>query len=94
MTIRIVPNRIAPVPLRAGRLSRDRRSANGKEAIELARQDEVDVLLLDISMPDQGGIDALAAIKARRPDLPVLILSGFPEAPTPPRCCGRGPAAT
>jgi len=55
-------------------------AANGKEAIELARQDEVDVLLLDISMPDQGGIDALAAIKARRPDLPVLILSGFPEA--------------
>ncbi|HYS13567.1 MAG TPA: response regulator transcription factor [Burkholderiaceae bacterium] len=55
-------------------------AANGKEAIELARQGEVDVLLLDISMPDQGGIDALAAIKARRPDLPVLILSGFPEA--------------
>jgi two-component system invasion response regulator UvrY len=55
-------------------------AANGKEAIELARRDEVDVLLLDISMPDQGGVDALAAIKARRPELPVLILSGFPEA--------------
>jgi two-component system invasion response regulator UvrY len=54
-------------------------AANGKEAIELARQGEVDVLLLDISMPDQSGVDALAAIKARRPDLPVLILSGFPE---------------
>jgi DNA-binding NarL/FixJ family response regulator len=55
-------------------------AANGKEAIELARQGEIDVLLLDISMPDQGGVDALAAIKARRPELPVLILSGFPEA--------------
>ena len=54
-------------------------AANGKEALELARQTELDVLLLDISMPDQGGIDALAAIKARRPELPVLILSGFPE---------------
>jgi len=54
-------------------------ASNGKEALELARQAEVDVLLLDISMPDQGGIDALAAIKARRPELPVLILSGFPE---------------
>jgi DNA-binding NarL/FixJ family response regulator len=30
-------------------------------------------------MPDQSGVDALAAIKARAPDLPVLILSGFPE---------------
>jgi len=31
-------------------------------------------------MPDQSGVDALAAIKARFPDLAVLILSGFPEA--------------
>jgi len=54
--------------------------ASGKDALELARGGEVDVLLLDISMPDQSGVDALAAIKARFPDLPVLILSGFPEA--------------
>ena len=55
-------------------------AANGKDALELARRDDIDVLLLDISMPGQGGVDALAAIKARRPELPVLILSGFPEA--------------
>ena len=52
---------------------------NGREALELARGGEVDVLLLDISMPGQGGVDALASIKARFPQLPVLILSGFPE---------------
>jgi len=55
-------------------------AANGREALELARGGEVDVLLMDISMPDQSGVDALAAIKARFPELPVLILSGFPEA--------------
>ncbi|GAA0744427.1 response regulator transcription factor [Ideonella azotifigens] len=55
-------------------------AVNGKEALEIARGDEVDVLLMDISMPDQSGVDALVAIKARRPELPVLILSGFPEA--------------
>ena len=54
-------------------------ASNGREALELVRGGEVDVLLLDISMPDQGGVDALAAIKARFPDLAVLILSGFPE---------------
>jgi len=55
-------------------------AANGKEALDIARGDEVDVLLMDLSMPDQSGVDALAAIKARKPELPVLILSGFPEA--------------
>jgi DNA-binding NarL/FixJ family response regulator len=54
-------------------------AANGREALDLVRKGEVDVLLMDLSMPDQSGVDALAAIKARAPDLPVLILSGFPE---------------
>lgn len=53
---------------------------NGKDALEIARGGEIDVLLLDLSMPDQNGVDALAAIRARYPDLAVLILSGFPEA--------------
>jgi DNA-binding NarL/FixJ family response regulator len=55
-------------------------AANGREALELARGGEVDVLLMDISMPQQSGVDALAAIKARFPELPVLVLSGFPES--------------
>jgi len=55
-------------------------AGNGRDALELARGGEVDVLLMDISMPDQSGVDALSAIKARFPELPVLILSGFPEA--------------
>jgi two-component system, NarL family, invasion response regulator UvrY len=53
---------------------------NGREALELVRSGEVDVLLMDISMPDQSGVEALAGIKSRFPDLAVLILSGFPEA--------------
>ncbi len=52
---------------------------NGREALEIVRKGEIDVILLDITMPGQSGVDALAGIKARAPDLPVLILSGFPE---------------
>src|SRR5689334_2195452 len=54
-------------------------AANGREAVDIVRKGNVDVLVMDLSMPDQSGVDALAAIKARAPDLPVLILSGFPE---------------
>ncbi len=54
-------------------------AASGREALDIVRKAEVDVILLDIGMPDQSGVDALAAIRARAPDLPVLILSGFAE---------------
>ena len=53
--------------------------ANGRDALDIVRAGEVDVMVMDLSMPDQSGVDALAGIKARSPDLPVLILSGFPE---------------
>ena len=54
-------------------------AANGREALDLVRKGDLDVLVRDLSMPEHSGIDALAAVKARAPDLPVLILSGFPE---------------
>jgi len=55
-------------------------ASTGREAVDIVRKGEVDVIVMDISMPDQSGVDALSAIRARAPDLPVLILSGFPEA--------------
>lgn len=54
-------------------------ASSGREALDLARAGEVDVMLMDLSLPDQSGVETLAAIKARKPELPVLILSGFPE---------------
>ncbi len=54
-------------------------AANGREAMDIVRQGGVDVVVLDIGLPGQGGVDVLAGIKARAPSLPVLILSGFAE---------------
>lgn len=55
-------------------------AASGREAIDLVRlQPDLDVLILDLSMPGQSGLDALAMIRAKAPDLAILILSGFPE---------------
>jgi DNA-binding NarL/FixJ family response regulator len=54
-------------------------AASGREALDIVRKGEVDVILLDIAMPGQSGVDTLAAIRARAPDLPVLILSGYAE---------------
>ncbi len=52
---------------------------DGRAAVDIVRAGGVDVILMDISMPGQSGVDALAAIRARAPGLPVLIFSAFPE---------------
>ncbi|MBI5783952.1 MAG: response regulator transcription factor [Rhodocyclales bacterium] len=52
---------------------------DGVEALQLARQQEWNVFLLDVSMPNRNGIDTLKQLKKEFPKLPVLILSMHPE---------------
>ncbi len=54
-------------------------AANGAEATQLVRQTPMDVLLMDLSMPGQSGIDALVNIRAKSNTIRILILSGYPE---------------
>jgi DNA-binding NarL/FixJ family response regulator len=54
-------------------------ASTGDEVIDLVREHEFDVILMDISMPSKNGIDTLRIIRQTRPDLPVLMLSGYPE---------------
>ena len=58
-------------------------ASNGREAVDIVRKGNVDVLVMDLSMPDQSGVDALAAIKARAPVHPLrfrgnLYVTGWP----------------
>jgi two-component system invasion response regulator UvrY len=54
-------------------------ASSGQEALKLARQGGCDILLLDLSMPGQGGIETLKQLKAELPRLPVLVLTMYPE---------------
>lgn len=54
-------------------------ASSGREAIDLVRNVEMDVLVMDLSMPGQSGIDALGMIRAKAPDVGILILSAYPE---------------
>lgn len=53
--------------------------ADGRALMDVVRAEGADVVLLDIAMPGQSGVDLLLAIKARAPSLPVLMLSSYPE---------------
>jgi two-component system, NarL family, invasion response regulator UvrY len=54
-------------------------AGSGEEALSKALDSDYDLVLLDISMPGRGGLDALKVLKTHLPKLPVLILSMHPE---------------
>src|SRR5437867_7991060 len=51
--------------------------ATGRDAIELVRQLTPDLLLLDVSMPDMDGLEALPAVAQASPETRVVMFSGF-----------------
>jgi DNA-binding NarL/FixJ family response regulator len=52
---------------------------SGNKALEMARKQRWDVLVLDITMPGLGGIEVLSILRKEQPKLPILILSAHPE---------------
>jgi two-component system, NarL family, invasion response regulator UvrY len=52
---------------------------NGREALALLRNEQCDVLLLDLSLPDMSGLDVLRQIKSHHESVATLVLSAYPE---------------
>lgn len=52
-------------------------AGNGKEAVQFLKKNNPDLVILDIKMPRLGGIEALRNIKQVKPNLPVLMLTGY-----------------
>jgi DNA-binding NarL/FixJ family response regulator len=50
-------------------------AGDGAEAVKLALSEDVDLAILDVSMPRLTGLQAAAELRSQRPDLHVLILS-------------------
>ena len=54
-------------------------AATGKAALALLRTESFDVALVDVTLADMSGIDVLGRARLLRPEMPVLIVSGYPE---------------
>jgi two-component system invasion response regulator UvrY len=54
-------------------------ASNGDSLLSMIKSDNLDMVLLDISMPGKSGLDLLKQLKSEYSKLPILILSVYPE---------------
>ncbi len=55
-------------------------ASNGLDALALCEETEYDLVVTDYRMPKMNGVELIAALREKRPGLPIVILSGFAEA--------------
>lgn len=65
-------------------------AANGAEAVEMYRQHQPDLVLLDVNMPIMDGVQALAQIKQLDPDAIALMLTSLANRHTVEECLRLG----
>ncbi len=54
-------------------------ASNGQEVLDLVEKNTYDIMLLDISMPGRDGLEILKELKVKHTQVPVLIVSIYPE---------------
>jgi len=67
-------------------------ACDGEDALVRFKEapDDVALVLLDMTMPRMSGVDCLRGLRAIRPDLPVVLSSGYNEQDAVARVAGRG----
>jgi DNA-binding NarL/FixJ family response regulator len=65
-------------------------AGDGRSALEGIAQTRPDVVLLDLSMPDMDGLQAIPEIRKGDPDVAIIVLSGFSADRMGPQSMERG----
>ncbi len=52
---------------------------NGKEALSLLKKKRPNLIILDIIMPEMGGMEALIRILSEERDIPIILHTSYPE---------------
>lgn len=60
-----------------------RSAAAPSKAVEIAGREKMDLVLLDLKLPEMNGLELLPLLKEKNPDLLATIMTGFGEADTP-----------
>jgi len=66
-------------------------AASGEEALEIAKKTDVDLVLLDLIMPGINGVETFRQLHELRPQLPVVIVTGYPDSDLMQKALEIGP---
>jgi PAS domain S-box-containing protein len=71
-------------------------AVDGRDALEAIEHigETVTAVLLDISMPRMGGQETFRRLREHRPNLPIIMMSGYTEQTVAPQFTGSGPGLT
>ena len=58
-------------------------ASSGEEAVQLSREKQPDVVLMDLRMPGMGGVEATRKIVRANPDIKVIAVTAYGEEPLP-----------
>ena len=65
-------------------------AANAEEALEKLKKDSIELVILDIKMPGESGVELLPEIKAKYPDTAVIMATAVDDASTAINCMKAG----
>jgi excisionase family DNA binding protein len=64
---------------------------NSYEGLELVKNEDYDLVFLDLKMPGLDGAELLGQIRAVKPEMPVTVVTGYPESDLMMKALNYGP---
>jgi two-component system chemotaxis response regulator CheY len=65
-------------------------ASNGREAVELFRRTQPDVVTMDLTMPEMDGVECVAQLVAMKSDVLILVVSALADKATAVEAIARG----
>ena len=66
-------------------------AGSGMDALAYLEKESVDLILLDLKMPEMNGAECLAELRKTDPDLPVIFITGYPDSELVVKAMRYGP---
>jgi len=54
-------------------------AVNGNEGLQICSENEIDIVITDIVMPDKEGIETIVELRNKYPEIKIIAMSGYPD---------------